>query len=33
MQDLESLGMKKGLLYETIITTQNGKETPNAAPI
>ena len=33
MQDLESLGMKKGLLYETIITTQNGKGTPNAAPI
>ena len=33
MQDLESLGMKKGLLYETIITTQNGNGVPNAAPI
>ena len=33
MQDLESLGMEKGLLYETIITTQNEKGIPNAAPI
>ena len=33
MQDLESLGMKKGLLYETIITTQNKNKAPNAAPI
>ncbi|MGB9979975.1 DUF447 domain-containing protein [Methanobacterium sp.] len=33
MQDLESLGMKRGLLYETIITTQNKNGTPNAAPI
>lgn len=33
MQDLESLGMEKGLLYETIITTQNEKGMPNAAPI
>lgn len=33
MQDLESIGMKKGLLYETIITTQNRKGVPNAAPI
>ncbi|MEN6294240.1 MAG: DUF447 domain-containing protein [Methanobacterium sp.] len=33
MQDLESLGMKKGLLYETIITTQNRNGVPNAAPI
>ena len=33
MQDLESLGMKKGMLYETIVTTQNKAGTPNAAPI
>ena len=33
MQDLESLGMEKGLLYETIITTQNRNGVPNAAPI
>ncbi len=33
MQDLGYLGMKKGLLYETIITTQNGYGIPNAAPI
>ena len=33
MQDLESLGMEKGLLYETIITTQNENGVPNAAPI
>jgi hypothetical protein len=33
MQDLESLGMKKGLLYETVITTRNKNGVPNAAPI
>lgn len=33
MQDLESLGMKKGLLYETIISTYNAEGVPNAAPI
>ncbi len=33
MLDLQSVGMKKGLLYETIITTVNPDETPNAAPI
>lgn len=33
MQDLKSLGMEKGLLYETIITTQNANGVPNAAPI
>lgn len=33
MQDLESVGMKRGLLYETIITTQNRNGVPNAAPI
>ena len=33
MQDLESLGMEKGFLYETIITTNNADGTPNAAPI
>ncbi len=33
MQDLESLGMEKGLLYETIITTYNAERIPNAAPI
>ncbi|WP_414468390.1 DUF447 domain-containing protein [Methanobacterium sp. ACI-7] len=32
MYDLSSIGMKKGLLYETIITTNN-EELPNAAPI
>jgi len=31
--DLESLGMKKGLLYETVISTVNSDETANAAPI
>lgn len=31
--DLESIGMKKGLLYETILTTRNSDGTPNAAPI
>ncbi len=31
--DLESIGMKKGLLYETILTTRNDDGTPNAAPI
>lgn len=33
MKDLKSLGMEKGLLYETIITTKNEDDTPNAAPI
>ena len=33
MQDLTSVGMEKGLLYETIITTKNAKGEPNAAPI
>ena len=33
MLDLYSIGMEKGLLYETIITTKNEKGTPNAAPI
>ena len=31
--DLGSIGMEKGLLYETIITTVNDDQTPNAAPI
>jgi len=33
MQNLSFIGMEKGLLYETIITTKNGAEIPNAAPI
>lgn len=33
MLDLRSIGMEKGLLYETIITTRNSDNTPNAAPI
>lgn len=33
MLDLESVGMERGLLYETIITTRNEDNTPNAAPI
>lgn len=33
MEGLESLGMVKGLLYETIITTKNASKTANAAPI
>ncbi|MDI6724704.1 MAG: DUF447 family protein [Methanobacterium sp.] len=33
MQDLTSLGMENGLLYETIITTNNDVGEPNAAPI
>lgn len=33
MLNLSSLGMEKGLLYETIITTVNPDGTPNAAPI
>ncbi len=33
MQNLESIGMEKGLLYETIITTQDKEGLPNAAPI
>jgi hypothetical protein len=31
--DLGSIGMEKGLLYETIVTTVNEDHTPNAAPI
>ncbi len=31
--DLVSIGMEKGLLYETIVTTVNDDRTPNAAPI
>jgi uncharacterized protein len=31
--DLVSIGMEKGLLYETIVTTMNDDRTPNAAPI
>ncbi len=33
MQNLEFLGMEKGLLYETIVTTYNVEGMPNAAPI
>jgi uncharacterized protein len=33
MFDLYSLNMKKGMLYETIVTTCNQDGTPNAAPI
>ena len=33
MLNLYSIGMEKGLLYETIITTKNDKGIPNAAPI
>ncbi|MGF7118688.1 DUF447 domain-containing protein [Methanobacterium oryzae] len=33
MKDLKSIRMEKGLLYETIITTKNEDNIPNAAPI
>ncbi|MBI5680410.1 MAG: DUF447 family protein [Methanobacterium sp.] len=33
MHDLTSIGMKKGLLYETVLSTENPDKTPNAAPI
>lgn len=33
MHDLTSIGMEKGLLYETVISTENPDKTPNAAPI
>ncbi len=33
MLDLHSVGMRKGMLYETVITTINPDKTPNAAPI
>ena len=33
MLNLKSIGMEPGLLYETIITTLNPDNTPNAAPI
>ncbi|MGC9516824.1 MAG: DUF447 domain-containing protein [Methanomicrobiales archaeon] len=31
--DISFLGMEKGLLYETIITSKNSEDVPNAAPI
>lgn len=31
--DLEDIGMEKGLLYETVVTTVDGNKKPNAAPI
>lgn len=33
MLDLHSIGMRKGMLYESIITTINPDKTPNAAPM
>ena len=33
MLDLYSVGMERGLLSETIVTTRNPDGTPNAAPI
>ncbi len=33
MLNLNSIGMEPGLLYETIITTLNSDNTPNAAPV
>lgn len=33
MSDLQTVGMNKGMLYETIVTTVNPDKTPNAAPI
>lgn len=33
MLDLYSIGMERGLLYETVVTTRNLDGTPNAAPI
>lgn len=33
MVDLHSIGMRKGMLYETIITTVNPDKTANAAPM
>ncbi len=33
MLDLHSINMRRGMLYETIITTINPDKTPNAAPI
>ncbi|NYB26887.1 MAG: DUF447 family protein [Methanobacteriaceae archaeon] len=33
MLDLHSISMRRGMLYETIITTVNSDKTPNAAPI
>ena len=33
MFNLGSVGMERGLLYETVITTKNPDNTPNAAPI
>lgn len=31
--DLQDIGMKKGLLYETVVTTVDNNKKPNAAPI
>ncbi len=33
MSDITSLGLEKGQLYETIVTTRNADGTPNAAPM
>ncbi len=33
MSDLASIGMERGMLYETILTTRNPDGKPNAAPI
>jgi hypothetical protein len=33
MSDITSLGLEKGQLYETIVTTINAEGTPNAAPM
>jgi hypothetical protein len=33
MSDITSLGLKKGQLYETIVSTRNEDGTPNAAPM
>ncbi|MBP2045674.1 DUF447 domain-containing protein [Methanobacterium aggregans] len=33
MLNLESVGMERGLLYETVVTTRNEDGTPNAAPM
>lgn len=33
MHDLKSIGMERGSLYETIVTTKNREGIPNAAPI
>ncbi|AEG17351.1 DUF447 domain-containing protein [Methanobacterium paludis] len=33
MLDLGSVGMERGMLYETVVTTKNNDGVPNAAPI